>query len=282
MNDYDGLTAAEREALEDEDLTLSEQEGEEADPDSDLDDADGTAEDAEDQDAAETEAVESVSSQSFSVPSADIDQIDASLKQLSDEREQLELDYESGDSDATYAEHRAKLRALDQSIQNLNIEKAEARAIQKMNQAYQLEWWTREVNAFKKEALREGIDYDKDEKMGAEWDRAVQFLGQDPNNAHQEARWFLQEAHEMVKARFRTAATRGNDGHGQKPSVEDAVANRRRRQGDPVPSLSRLPEAGAQDERESEFSHLDRLKGDALEKALARLSPDQQERYLTS
>ena len=280
MSDYTGLTDAEREALEDEDLDQAQEPVDDA---SNEEASEDVGEDAAEDKSAEAELESSqpaVTQQSFSVPTADIDQIDQSLKELQDKRDALEGAYESGDSESTYSEHRAALREVDQAIQNLAIEKAEARAVQKLNQAYQLEWWTREVNAFKREALREGIDYDKDEKMGAEWDRAVQFLGQDPANASQDAQWFLKEAHEMVKARFRIAPK--TEAPQKTNRVDEALAARRRRQGEIPPSLSGLPEAGSQDERESEFSHLESLKGDALERALAKLSPEQADRFLTS
>lgn len=289
MSNYTGLSAAECEALEDEDLDNAP-----ADPeglaDEGEDEGKGEEHSAEGQNDAGEDAADksdegqpsqAEGSQSFSVPSADIGQIDQALKDLNAQREALESAYEAGDSDKTYAEHRAELREVDQAIQELNLEKAEARAIQKLNAAYQLEWWTREVNAFKREAMKEGIDYDKDEKLGAEWDRAVQFLGQDPNNANQEAKWFLQEAHEMVKARFRVGTTRSEPAN-PASRVDEALAARRRRKNELPPSLAKVPEAGQQDEREAEFSHLEKLSGEALEKALARMSPDQADRYLSS
>lgn len=295
MSEYHGLSEAERAALEDEDLdnegTLDpadegadDDEGESADKPNETptgDDDTGNQDDAGDAGDDTAEASASESPQSFAVPAADINQIDQALKELTDKREALESQYEAGDSETTYAEHRAQVREIDQAIQDLNLEKAEARVIQKMNQAYQLEWWTREVNAFKREALKDGIDYDKDEKLGAEWDRAVQFLGQDPGNANQDAKWFLQEAHEMVKARFRIPSTKTDAA--PKPSrVDEALASRRRKQGELPPSLAKIPEAGANDEREGEFSHLESLSGAALERALAKLTPDQAERFLSS
>jgi hypothetical protein len=45
------------------------------------------------------------------------------------------------------------------------------------------------------------------------------------------------------------------------------------------PTLAGVP-AAADASVGSEFAHLDGLEGTALEKALARMTPDQQERYL--
>jgi len=277
-DDLEGLTDAEREALEGEEL--------ENEAGADANDADDEAEtdgddsaDASAADGAGEPAPAEASPQSFQVPTPDLAQIDQALAELTAKREALETEYESGDSSDTYAEHRAKLRELDEAVRDLSMEKAEARAVLRMNQAYQMEWWTREVNAFKREALKEGIDYDKDDKLGAEWDRAVQFLGQDPNNAQQDARWFLAEAHEMVKARFRVGA---KEAPAPRSRVDEALAARRAQKGEMPPTLAKLPEAGSQDEREGEFSHLDRLQGAAFERALAKLTPEQQDRYLTS
>jgi hypothetical protein len=62
--------------------------------------------------------------------------------------------------------------------------------------------------------------------------------------------------------------------------VDEALAARRAKAGRPGISLAQLPEAGNEPEGEGEFSHLDRLSGMALEKALARMPLEQQERYL--
>jgi len=295
MSDLEHLTDAEREALEDEDLELDPGEsnetdvGEEGEKDSsqDADEASDAGEDQDDEssDDLNGEATEE-SAQSFNVPTGDLGEIEASIAQLQTARDELESAYESGDSELTYAEHRAKLREIDGALLDLNAERAEVKAIQKMNAAYQQEWWNREIKSFKREALRaDGVDYDKDAKLEAEWDKAVRYLGNDPDNADKDAGWFLKEAHEIVKARFRlgrTEAAPSAQQNNRRSAVDEALAARRAKAGEAPKTLSRLPEAGMESEGSGEFSHLDNLSGLDLEKALSRMSADQQDRYLSS
>ena len=295
MSDLDHLTDAEREALEDEDLELNDT-GDDVDDDARADDAAADDEASGNDDANPDESDESnneaqaesiaTDTQSFNVPTGDLGEIETAINQLQTAREELEAAYESGDSELTYAEHRAKLREIEGALLDLNAERAEVKAIQKVNAAYQQEWWNREIKSFKREALKaDGVDYDQDKKLEAEWDKAVRYLGSDPDNADKDAAWFLKEAHEIVKARFRLGrneSTAVPPAQKRLSKVDEALAARRARQGELPKTLSGLPEAGRETEGQGEFSHLDNLSGLDLEKALSRMSQDQQDRYLSS
>lgn len=291
MSDLDHLTDAEREALEDEDLELNDT-GDDENDDASADDVPASDDEPAGDEAGTDESEEteegapvSVDTRSFNVPTGDLGEIETAINQLQTAREELEALYESGDSDLTYAEHRAKLREIEGALLDLNAERAEVKAIQKVNAAYQQEWWNREIKSFKREALKvDGVDYDQDKKLEAEWDKAVRYLGSDPDNADKDAAWFLKEAHEIVKARFRLGRPESPVPPAQKrlSKVDEALAARRAKQGETPRTLSGLPEAGREAEGQGEFSHLDNLSGLDLEKALSRMSPDQQDRYLSS
>lgn len=313
-NVRDGLSDAELEALEDEDLDSTndlkalvdedEDDDEDLDPDSPASNNAGSPEREGSEDptggegtgegegegtappAAEGTAHDDSQTPSFSVSVPDIGKIEDSLKGLVSERDQLEKDYEAGDSDLTYAEHRAKMRDLDDKISDLREERAEAKALHRMNEAYEQEWWSREIRSFKRDAMKsDGVDYNTDQRLANEWDKCVRFLGNDPENANRSARWFLEEAHEMVKARFKlgkTEAPPASTAADRRAMVDEAVAARRNKAGTPPKTLANIPEAGAESEQESEFSHLDNLSGLALERALAKMTPDQQDRYLNT
>lgn len=292
MSDLDHLTDAERAALADDELDQDLDPDPGAADDGDADDrgdasgdpdatADaGDASQADGADAGEADAAADAAAPSFRVPTGDLNAITQAITELVASKDALESAYEAGDSELTYAEHRAKLREIDAALLDLNAERAEVQAIQRMNAAYQQEWWNREIKSFKREALKEGVDYDQDRKLEAEWDKAVRYLGADPENADKDAAWFLKEAHEMVKARFKlgrppevpTAQSRMS-------KVDEALAARRTRAGQPPRSLSQLPQAGIEAEGQSEFSHLDGLNGLALEQAVARMTPEQQARW---
>jgi hypothetical protein len=303
-NQWDGLSDAEREALEDDEDSIEAglKELVAGADDDDDDDDDGSAgpdeagasavidggdvDDDDDDPEAGEEADEerlAASVQSFSIPTANIAALDQKIEQLQSERDQLEASYESGESELSYADHRARLRAIESQLMALSEERAEARTAQKLNAAYQAEWWRRETRQFMREALKkDGVDYAQDAKLMSEWDKAVRFLGSDPENADKDAQWFLAEAHEMVKARFKLGKAErppAADKALARSRVDEALEARRRRAGEPGKTLARLPEAGSETESEGEFSYLDRLSGLALERALAKLTPEQQERY---
>jgi hypothetical protein len=306
-NQWDGLSDAERAALEDDEDSIEAglKELVAGADDDDYDDDDGSAgpdeagasavidggdvDDDDDDPEAGEEAHEerlAASVQSFSIPTSNIAALDQKIEQLQSERDQLEASYESGESELSYADHRARLRAIESQLMALSEARAEARTAQKLNAAYQAEWWKRETRQFMREALKkDGVDYAKDTKLMSEWDKAVRFLGSDPENADKDAQWFLSEAHEMVKARFKLGKAErppAADKALAQSRVDQALEARRRRAGEPGKTLARLPEAGAETESEGEFSYLDRLSGLALERALAKLTPEQQERYAVS
>ena len=280
-----GLSATELEALREEidEDTLSAGADDEDDDDDDGDDPGesgaGDTEPEADDDAGEVEAPPQGSDNpALSLPSPDAQAIAGRIDSLQATLDKLEADYDEGNSELSYAEHRAKVRELGKELMAASAELAEAKTVARLNAAYEQQWWTREIASFKRDAKREGVDYDGDKKLEAEWDKAVRFLGADPGNADKDAAWFLREAHEMVKARFRI---------GQAPTstksskVEQAIAARRVK-GPFPPTLSGLPEAGREDEGQSEFSHLDKLSGMDIERAIAKMSPEQAERWLRS
>lgn len=288
MSELDYLTDAEREALEGEDLNdTTQDEAENAETGEETGDglegdAGAEGETQAGDPPADPEAETHPGVQSFSVPTADLGEIDKAIAQLQQAREDLEQAYESGDSELTYAEHRAKLREVNDNLLALNAEKAKAAAIQEMNAAYRQEWWQREIRSFKREAAKEGVDYDADPKLEAAWDKAVRFLGSDPDNAEQDAAWFLKEAHEMVKARFKLGAPAVPPAAQRLSKVDEALAQRRANAKPPAKTLANLPQAGIETEGQTEFSYLENLSGLQLERALAKMSPEQQDRYLTT
>lgn len=137
------------------------------------------------------------------------------------------------------------------------------------------------VNALLDRAAKdEGIDYRKDPKLHAELDRAVKFLAGDSENADKSEQWFLDEGHAMVKARHGL----GKPGNAVDKPAADADKGKTGKAPDlsgVPPSLRNAPPAASSDDG-GEFAHLDNLKGLALERALAKLNPEQSARYLES
>jgi len=146
--------------------------------------------------------------------------------------------------------------------------------------------WFKEVNAFQNDVLKaDGINYATDAKMNSAFDRWVKALAQDPENAQRDGSWFLKEAHEMVKTQYRIGDT--------KPAKSDKPGKEADKQAKPkgrAPDTSNLPKtlgrmpAAADNEGsdEGEFAHIDKLTGIDRERALAKMTPEQEDRYLRS
>jgi hypothetical protein len=133
--------------------------------------------------------------------------------------------------------------------------------------------WQWEVENFKKHALKnDGVDYVKDDKMNNALDRWVKVLANDPENANQPGEWFLQEAHKHVKQQY------GLGKQEQKPDPKPRTPDLK----NIPPTLGRLPSADEGDAGKNEFAHLDKLDGMDLEKALAKMPKEQQDRWLAT
>lgn len=154
--------------------------------------------------------------------------------------------------------------------------------------------WDWECRRFMRNvAKHEGIDYKKDEALFAEFNAQVKVLGADPANVKWSGEKFLQEAHKRVKAFKGLAKATDTDAdkkakeETERKSKEEAervakekAAAARRGKVDLPKTLGGLPSAGSGDlGNEGEFSHLDAMDGMELENAVAKLTPDQQERW---
>lgn len=112
----------------------------------------------------------------------------------------------------------------------------------------------------------------QDKYLLAAYNAAVIDLGSDEANANQKGSWFLKEADKIVRSRFNIAKTDApppKPQDGRKPDlsvVPKTLAH--------LPAAD-IPQTGDVDE----FAHIDRLHGLELEKAVARLSESERERY---
>ncbi len=117
-----------------------------------------------------------------------------------------------------------------------------------------------------------GIDYRKDTAKAADLDLFVRRLGEDPANADKDMDWFLSEGHRRVLALHGISKTAAAAPPPPPPSRKPPVGS--------VPAtLAQVPGSDGPGDVAGEFSDLDALEGEALEDALARLSPGQLEKY---
>ncbi len=139
-----------------------------------------------------------------------------------------------------------------------------------------------------KELKAAGIDLDGE--AGAQFDRAVRLFAQDAADRGltdtlgnmAASRDALAEAQALMLRRFGKASAPAAAPGAAPAAAPTAPPVRKPAAADRSalpPTLAGVP-AAADASVGSEFAHLDGLEGTALEKALARMTPDQQERYL--
>ena len=149
-----------------------------------------------------------------------------------------------------------------------------------LSQAQVVKQWKTEVSSMVKVAATEGLDYKTDTKLAAEFDRLIKVYGTEAIESGMDdvglkaSKWALQEAHRTMKARHPELVK-------VNPNVPTNKARVRADMGAIPPSLKGAPIA-ASAAVGNEFAHMDGLLGAESEKAFARLTKDQQERWLDS
>jgi hypothetical protein len=181
------------------------------------------------------------------------EQVGEHMERLKAQRAQIEEAYDSGESELTWAEYRAELRRIADAELAASSDLAEARLIHRSATQAANQEWQRQITDHRREAKRLGLDMDRNPELAQQWDRAVKFLGSDPENANRDMKWFLEEGLKMVAVR-----------HGKIKPERDF--------GMPARDTSRTVDV----------PRLDDLRGMDLEKALARMSPEQAEAWLNS
>jgi len=214
-----------------------------------------------------------------------VEGLDDKLTALDAQRNEVVQQFRDGD--LSVDDMDAKLREIGAERDALMTEKTKAAVVSELAAQSSQQQWQWEVQRFLKTVKKEeGIDYRADSDLGKKLNTALDFtvklLANDPENASRENDWFLEEAHRITKARFNLGAAPANT---DKPKPADPKAdavNARRPNLQAVPkTLAHVPTAGSDDGAtgDSEFAHLERLDGMALESAVAKMSPSQQERW---
>lgn len=215
-----------------------------------------------------------------------VEKYDEQVAELDTKRQGVLDTFRNGDIDAE--EMVKQLGEIDSKKGELLTQKIKADISAEAAEQTAAQQWQWEVNRFMRTTLRtDGVDYKGDPILNAALDTAVKALANDEKNSDKESGWFLEEAHRQIKARFnigaKAAPAGGGKGEGGAPKP---AADVRRRPDLSVvgKTLAVVPAGeGADDSKgDQEFAHLDGLEGMELETAVARMSKDQQERWLRS
>ena len=189
------------------------------------------------------------------------------LAALAESKKALRQQYQDGDLELdAYEDARDAIESQVLSLRESNL-KATLAAEQTIQTAQQRWQWEQDrffVGA--KEIYR------SDRLLNEAFSAAVKSLAADPANEAKPMTWYLDEAERMTRASFGKA-------FGDSPKAE---AQRKAERLKVPPNIGAMPGAELPDVTADEWSHLEKLDGMELERALSKLSPTDQDRYLRS
>lgn len=201
----------------------------------------------------------------------DYDQQIAALK-----ARDAELRQRFKDGDIDIDERDAGLAELAEQRERLLVLRAKAEISQEMTQQTAAQQWQSTINRAIAECARPengGIDYRKDAVKAQDWDQFVRVLAANPAHADKSMEWFLAEAHKRVMAL-----------HGVARAPKDPLADAKAKRKPPVDAapttLAQVPGSDGPGDVSSEFADIEALDGWELEEAIAKMSPAQREKFL--
>lgn len=205
------------------------------------------------------------------------DDFEAQQTALKDQGEALAAKFKAGDID--FDQYRIEADVLAKAERALDQVQLKANLSQEMTAQTAEQQWNFTVSRFMASTAKAevgAIDYRTDTDKNKDLDLFVKSLAQNPANEDKPAEWFLTEAHKRVLALHGIGLV-------QAPVTKDPKASRK-------PPLAAVPKTLAQvpggdgpgDVDGNEFADVDRLKGDALVDAIAKMTPAVRERYMAS
>lgn len=204
---------------------------------------------------------------------------DARVEGVKTELSALRQKFKDGDLDID--QYEAEKDKLEEQRRQLDLVKVRHDLARDQVEQGERTAWATGVNNLYKVATKDGVDYAADEAKRADLDAMLKTLAARQENADKSMSWFLREAHRRVLALHDIRP--GTPAPSPAPAAPAAPA---RRAPPPTsalpPSLAQVPgTTGPGDDGGSEYQQLDALEGEALEDALARLSPRDRQRYLS-
>ena len=204
-----------------------------------------------------------------SIVESRIDELTAKEKEVDGRLDDIEKQYEDGD--LTTAEYNKQLRTLNRELTEVVSDRKAEEVRLSTAQANFTREWGRAQKAFFKE--NPGFE-DQKSPLYRALDAEVRAITRDPEKQHLTFAQVLHKAKAELSKAF-----------GTKPKAVSDHDDKNKTQGKPrepavqlPPSLDDLPSGS--ESQASEFSHLEKLSGTAHRDAFARLSKEQQDRYL--
>jgi hypothetical protein len=202
---------------------------------------------------------------------------DDQVKSLATQEADLKAKFKSGEID--FDEFELQRGELLTKREELTLARAKAEISQEMTQQTAQSQWKATVDRFVLSAAKEdgGIDYRKDLAKQADLDQFLRVLAAREENADKPMDWFLSEAHRRVKALhgLATPASKVDDA----TAVKAANEARKPPIGSAPATLAQVPGGDGPGDVAGEFADIDALEGEALESAIAKLTPAQREKW---
>ncbi|MBI5255529.1 MAG: hypothetical protein HY855_03445 [Burkholderiales bacterium] len=209
---------------------------------------------------------------------------DEQVSALASETDALAAKFKAGEID--FDAYRAEADKLADRRAELNSVKLKADLSSEMTQQEAARQWSGAINTlFDRVAKNDGIDYRKDEIRRADLDTFVKALAANPATESWPMSRFLDEAHKRVVALHgpvtaAPAAPPAAAPAAAAPAPAPAAGTRKPPVEALPQTLASVPGGDGPGDVAGEFADIDRLDGEALEDAIAKMSPAQRERYM--
>jgi hypothetical protein len=193
----------------------------------------------------------------------------AQMQQINEAKRTLGQQYQDGEID--WAEFESKRDELDEKALDLREAKSQVDLMAKLQAQTEAQHWQWEQDRFF--AQKSNSLYKEDELAYVALDHTIKRLASDAAHAGKPMAWFLEEADRVVRAKF--APTQVATTTQPTTKIAQKTAPKMPPNLGDLPAAE-LPATGDPDE----FSKLDKLSGMELERAISKLTPEQQDRYL--
>jgi hypothetical protein len=220
----------------------------------------------------------------------DVSKINEKLTELAQQKVALDEEFDNGD--LKHSEYMAKRDALGSQETDLRVQLKQSEFAAQQNQSTNEQRWSWEQDRF----FEDHDIYTTDSLMHAALDAAVKDLASVKDDAGKlinngkSLKWFLEEGHRQVSSRFKLAEVEKpkDEKKGAEKDDKDAKGKggKETRAGKKpdltgIPkTIGNLPAAEGNEAADSEFAAIDKLTGIEYEQELAKLTPEQQDRYL--
>jgi hypothetical protein len=183
------------------------------------------------------------------------------------------------DGDLSADDYRKQQREAQEQIDAIKASLVKHEISQEMQQQAALQTWERACENFAAFAKRtDGVDYFSNKILGQAWDAEIKRLAADSANAHKDENFFLSEAHKAVLAAIGRTPSTSTAPTPPAPSAAPRAPDLEK----VPPTIGRLPPAMDASTQGDEFAHLRNLEGDDYERAIAKLSAEQLDRFMGS